>query len=205
LIYSAIRSLRGPSLGLLGLLAFACAGGGAAPGGSVNRSMAELTNPFLGPDYSAWLIGPAARLATPAEIQAFLALRDDTQAAAFVQRFWESRDPTPNRPGNPLLDTFEQRGADADRQFSEAGFLGRRTDRGTIYVLYGPPAKIDHEVAPIAGGPPVELWQYGPTAPAGLDGKRPQGVYRFIKLGDVTVSYIPGQDPRLRRRQLGIP
>ena len=39
-----------------------------------------------------------------------------------------------------------------------------------------------------------------PTTPEGLDGKRPNLRYRFIKKGDLTVLYVPGQDPRLRTR-----
>lgn len=170
---------------LLGLLAAGC-GGGSAP-----RSLADLTNPFLGPETSGWLIGAVSRLATPAEIDAYLALRDDAAARAFIESFWEGRDPSPDRPGNPLRKTFDERSANADRLYSEAGFLGRRTDRGTIYVLYGPPTKVDFDVSPNPGDPPVERWEYGPTAPAGLDARRPLPAYRFIKRGDLTVTYVP--------------
>lgn len=177
---------RRPALLLLvGLLATGC-GSGSAP-----RSLADLTNPFLGPETSSWLIGAVSRLATPAEIDAYLALRDDAAARAFMESFWEGRDPSPDRPGNPLRETFDERAAHADRLYSEAGFLGRRTDRGTIYVLYGPPAKVEFEVSPQPGDPPVERWEYGPTTPAGLDARRPSPSYRFIRRGDLTVTYVP--------------
>jgi GWxTD domain-containing protein len=177
---------RGPALLLsAGLLAAGC-GGGTAP-----RSLADLTNPFLGPETSAWLIGAVSRMATPQEIDAYLALRDDAAARAFVESFWERRDPSPDRPGNPLREAFEERGTEADRLYSEAGFLGRRTDRGTIYVLYGPPSKVDFEVSAAPEDPPIELWEYSPTTPAGLDARRPAPAYRFIKRGDLTVSYVP--------------
>jgi GWxTD domain-containing protein len=178
---------RGPALLLLALLAAGCGGGVSAP-----RSRAALTNPFLGPDYTAWLVGAVSRLASPREIQEYLALKDDGQAEAFVQAFWDRRDPAPDKPGNPIREAFDRRSADADRLYSEAGLLGRRSDRGVLFVLYGPPEKVDFEVSPVPNGPPVEVWVYGSGSPSGLDGKRPAGIYRFIKSGDLTVFYVPG-------------
>jgi GWxTD domain-containing protein len=195
------RSILAASLCALAAasLAAGCGGGSAAPG----RRMADLTNPFLGPEYSSWLVGPVARLATPAEVKAYLAVQDDAQAQAFIDRFWQSRNPTPDRPVNPLRDTFEKRAAEADRLYSEAGYLGRRTDRGAVYVLYGPPQKTEYQSSPDPGNPNLEVWTYGPGSPAGLDGKRPMAQYRFVKRGDLTVNYVPGMiDPRLQRPQL---
>jgi GWxTD domain-containing protein len=183
-----------PLLITLALLAGAC-----GSGGSSGHTAADLTNPFLGPDHTSWLIGPIARIATPEEIKAYLALTDDAQAAAFVDSFWTKRNPTPGKP-NPLRKAFEERVLVADHQFSEAGYRGRRTDRGTLYILYGPPGKTDFDVSPTPGGSPLEVWLYTPTTPEGLDGKRPNLRYRFIKKGDLTVLYVPGQDPRLRNR-----
>ena len=179
-------------LAILGGLAAGCGGGGTG-----SRSRAELTNPFLGPEYSAWLIGPVARIATPQEIQEFLALQDDRQAEAFVQGFWERRDPAPDKSGNPVREAFDARSEEADRKYSEAGLSGRRTDRGALFVVYGPPSKVDFEVSPLPNGSPLEVWTYGADAPSGLDAKRPSGVYRFIKQGDRTVLYVAGVRPTL--------
>ena len=148
------------------------------------RSAADLTNPFLGPDWSNWLVGPVSRLATPEEAKGFLALQDDAAAAAFAQSFWSKR-------GQALRQAFDERSAAADRLYSEAGYLGRRTDRGVVYVLYGPPEKEEFEVSPHPQDPPIELWRYSANAPSGLDGRRPNSAYRFIKRGDVTVNYSP--------------
>jgi GWxTD domain-containing protein len=187
---------------LLASLASALACGSAAPRPT---SAADLTNPFLGIETSSWLIGPIARIATPDEIKAYLALTDEAQATQFIEQFWARRDPNPSKPGNPLREAFDERAAEADRMFSEAGYRGRRTDRGTIYVVYGPPGKTDHDISPAPGEPPVETWSYAPTTPAGLDGRKPMGLYRFIKRGDLTVTYIPrDSDPRLRQRP-GLP
>ena len=105
----------------------ACSSSGTGTG---HRSAVDLTNPGLGPDYSQWLVGAISRLATPEEIQAYLALADDAAAEQFIREFWQRRDPSPDRPGNALLEAYERRGEEADRQFTESGYLGRRTARG---------------------------------------------------------------------------
>lgn len=201
MICSAIRrpALRASVLTLAAALALAC--GSAAPR---TTNAADLTNPFLGPERSSWLIGPIARIATPEEVKAYLALTDDAQAGAFIEQFWAKRDPNPQVPGNPLLTAFEERTIEADRLYSEAGFRGRRTDRGAVFVVYGAPTKVDFEISPTRGESAIEAWTYAPTTPAGLDGRKPSAVYRFIKRGDLTVTYFPRQsDPRLRQRQQG--
>lgn len=181
---------------LAGLLALGC-------GSTASHNPIDLTNPFLGPAYTGWLVGAVARLATPQETQAFLAIQNDEQAREFVEAFWTKRDPNGEKPGNPIREAFEDRATYADKAFSEAGIQGRRTDRGAIFILYGTPSKIDHEVPPVPGASPLEVWLYEGTTPAGLDGRRPASAYRFIRRGDLTVLYVPGQqrpDPRLRDR-----
>jgi len=159
----------------------------------------RLLNPFLGPTYSQWLVGPIARLATAEEMDAYLALRDDDQARAFVEQFWERRDPAPLRPDNPLRKQFDERAAEADRRFLEGGLPGRRTDRGTIWVLFGPPEDTDYEISPEPRDPPIEVWTYPAAAEPGLSGERPAEIYRFIKRDELTVFYIPRSvDRRLR-------
>jgi GWxTD domain-containing protein len=185
------RTLVLPLLALA-LLAGAC----ASTSGPAGRTAADLTNPFLGPELSSWLIGPAARLATADEIKQFLALTDDAKAKAFIDAFWEKRNPRPGRE-NRIRETFDERSVQADKLFSEAGYRGRRTDRGTVFVLYGQPEKTEFEVSPIPNGPPIEVWTYPTEAPKGLDGRKPNPKYRFVKWGELTKLYIPGQDPRL--------
>lgn len=182
---------------LLALALGACASGGTG------RTAADLTNPFLGPERSSWLIGAISRIATPEEVKAYLAITDEAQAEAFIESFWAKRDATPDKPGNALRKAFDERAAQADRRFSEAGYSGRRTDRGTVFILYGQPSKQDFDVTTLQV--PLELWKYAPTTPAGLDGKKPNGSYRFIKKGDLTVLFIPGQDPRLHNRPTSDP
>src|SRR5262245_22852551 len=94
-----------PVLRLLPLLLLsltACAGGG----GDAPRSRAELTNPALGLDYSAWLIGPIAAMATQDEIGTYLSLRSDAEATAFIDAFWQKRQPHANSSTNDALETY---------------------------------------------------------------------------------------------------
>jgi GWxTD domain-containing protein len=184
---SPLATLAGSVLLALALAVLGCSTTGT---GSVTSSLAELTNPFLGPDSSDWLVGPISRIATADEIKSFLALRDDAAAAAFIQQFWERRNPRQGA-ANSVLATFEERCEVADRKFAEGGLLGRRTDRGTILVLYGTPMKTGFEVAPAPNQSAIEVWRYSPSAPAGLDGKHPDELYRFTRRGELTVLYVP--------------
>ncbi|HET9226099.1 MAG TPA: GWxTD domain-containing protein [Thermoanaerobaculia bacterium] len=178
------------------VLSFGAGYAGSAP----PRDRAELTNPFLGPEYSAWLIGPIALLATPEEISAFQALTSDEQARAFVEAFWAKRE---GASGSSVRDVLEERAAVADRTFTENGIPGRRTDRGTVLILYGPPKKIFYEADNLLAKekPMIEGWIYDEGTPEGLDGQRPESVYRFAMRRGLTVFYAPdGPEQRLRRR-----
>ena len=156
----------------------------------------DLLNVRLGPEYAGWLIGPIARIASEAEEREYSKLARDEDAAAFVDRFWDARDPDPAKPGNPAREAFERRAEEADRRFSEAGVSGRRSDRGTIWVVYGTPSRVEHEPSPIYGEPPLEIWRYDAGSPLGLDGAQPADVYRFVKRKDLTVHYVPGRPGR---------
>lgn len=173
------------ALSILGLAG--CGSGGVAS----PRDPGELTNLRLGIDYSHWMLGPIARMATPEEIAAFRALDDDFAALELVEAFWARRDPDPSTRANEARATFERRAQEADRRYGEAGVLGRRTPRGTIHVLYGEPESIDFEI-PLEEGAPIEIWTYPENASEGLDGQPPARVYRFRKQGELTLPYQPG-------------
>lgn len=195
---------RAPRSALLPAVAAAALAAGVAlglaacattePGGGRDAA-AELTNPLLSPAWSQWLVGPIAELATPEEEAAYLGLSSDAAAAAFVDDFWARRKPYPLRPDNPLRESFEARAEEADRLYSEAGYLGRRTARGTVHVLYGPPPEVDYQLSQHPEDPPVTVWIYPADAAPGLDGRPPQQIYRFIKRGDITEIYRPRVTP----------
>jgi len=195
---------RAPALLLLLACCVAPIACGTAP--PAQRRSTDLLNARLSPAYAQWLVGPVAHLATEAEVQQFLALADDAAAQAFIDAFWSRRDPRPPSNGNPLVpqnlrERFDARAAEADRRFSEAGYLGRRTDRGTVWVLYGEPKQIQFDINP-NGPSPVERWTYAANAPVGLDGRHPLPAFRFVKSGDLTVLY---HERPTQQRRPGVP
>lgn len=171
-----------------------------APAGALSRDPIDLLNVALSPEWASWLIGPWARLASDDEVREFQKLTRDEDAAAFVERFWARRDPDPARPGNPVREAAERRAEEADRRFTEAGVAGRRTDRGTVFVLYGEPEKSEFQPSPLYGEPPLEVWTYPAAAARGLDGKAPARTYRFVKRDDLTQFYWPGRPGRYTQR-----
>lgn len=198
---SAVRRAA-VSTAVLAVLSTACASTDSI---SPERSAADLTNPLLSPAYSQWLVGPIAEMASREEAAEYIGLGTDEAAAAFIEAFWERRKPYPLRPDNPLRKAFDARSAEADRLYSEAGYLGRRTARGTVYVLFGPPQEVDFQLSPHPDDPPVEVWRYAADAEPGLHGQPPQQIYRFVKRGDVTETYRPRRTPVSDRPGTGRP
>jgi len=171
----------------------------ARRGKGKSRPAEELINPLLAPELSLWLVGPISRMATEEEIEAYTSLVDDTAARAFIEEFWRRRDPDPRFAENPLRETFEERAAAADRLFTEAGARGRSTDRGTLYVLYGPPGEEDFDISDHRDDPPILVWKYPKGSPEGLDGTEPERFYRFIKRGEKTLFFTPNRRPQRPR------
>jgi GWxTD domain-containing protein len=83
----------------------------------------------------------------------------------FLVGFWAKRDPTPGQPGNVARDEYYERIGFIDRAFRDPGrgtTPGWRTDRGRIYLKYGPPD--DKWERPQEGNtPPLEVWRYTKT------------------------------------------
>jgi GWxTD domain-containing protein len=167
---------------------------------AAEREAVDLLNPLLSPELAGWMLGAPGRMASDDEVREFTALAEDAAAVAFVERFWSVRDPDPGRPGNPVRETAERRALEADRRFAESARAGRATDRGTTYVLFGEPAKIEFEPSELYGEPPIEIWRYPAGSPEGLDGERPQRAYKFARKGDVTKFYVPGRPGRYTQR-----
>lgn len=166
------------------------------------REASELTNFLLSPRYSQWLLGAVSRIATGAEIEAYLRLTDDEAAVAFIDEFWTGRrSPDIVWPSPQPRELFESRAREADDQFSEGTHLGRRSDRGTIFILYGAPEETEYESSTEKNRPSYEVWRYPKSSEPGLDGERPEREYFFIKRGERTVFHIPGA----RRRGMPTP
>lgn len=101
------------------------------------------------PVYRDWLNGPVAYIITPEERSAFLHLNTNEERESFIENFWERRNPDPGSADNSYKEDYYERIAYANEHFS-SGIPGWKTDRGRIYLIWGPPD--DKESHP-SGGP----------------------------------------------------
>ncbi len=75
------------------------------------------------------------------------------------QEYWKSKDPDPGTAFNPVKTEFYRRVDHAAQEFTTIRERnGARTDRGKIYILYGPPTEKDRSLTP--GQAPRETWIY---------------------------------------------
>ena len=92
--------------------------------------------------YVAWLNQEVVWIITPEEKQAFLRLSNDQERDAFIEQFWNRRNPDPGSPENKFRDEHYRRIAYADAHFAVAAQPGWETDRGHVYIVYGPPTRL---------------------------------------------------------------
>ena len=106
--------------------------------------------------YRKWLNEDAAYIITDQERAEFKALQADAQRESFIDQFWQRRDPTPGTPENEFKQEHYRRIAYVNEHF--ASFVpGWKTDRGRIYITYGPPDEIeDHSAGGFYQRPPAE-------------------------------------------------
>ncbi len=91
--------------------------------------------------YKKWLNEDVRWIISPEEVAAFKKLSNDEERDAFIENFWLRRDPTPDTPENEFKEEHYRRIAYANEHFA-AGRPGWMTDRGRIYIVYGPPDEI---------------------------------------------------------------
>lgn len=138
--------------------------------------------------YMKWLNEDVVYIITREERTAFLKLETNQEREQFIQQFWERRDPTPGTPENEFKDEHYRRIFWANLRFPTAtGTAGWRTDRGRIYIVYGPPDEIDDHSSPGSYNRPGDR---GPHTVPYID-----WTYRFIDgVGNnVTMEFF---DPR---------
>ncbi len=92
--------------------------------------------------YKKWLKEDVAYIITPEEVAAFKQLSNDEERDQFIENFWLRRDPTPDTPENEYKEEHYRRIAYVNEHFG-AGIPGWKTDRGRIYIIWGPPDQIE--------------------------------------------------------------
>lgn len=75
------------------------------------------------------------------------------------QRFWKSRDPTPDTEKNEFKDEYYEKVNFANQQYGSSIEPGWKTDMGRIYIKYGQPDEIEKHPFDI-DSQPYEIWYY---------------------------------------------
>jgi GWxTD domain-containing protein len=130
----------------------------------------QLTKELSDAD-KGWLLEDVPEIITEPERRAFLELGTEEERDQFKEIFWRDRNPDPESPINPVKEEHYRRLAYADEHFA-SGIAGRKTDRGRIYIIWGPPDEIESHPTggtydrPMQQGGgssnayPWELWRY---------------------------------------------
>jgi GWxTD domain-containing protein len=125
----------------------------------------------LSKTYKKWLNEDVVWIITDEERAAFKQLSNDEERDNFIEAFWQRRDPTPDTEENEYKEEHYRRIAYANEHFA-AGIPGWKSDRGRIYIMYGPPDETDSHPSggtyerPIEEGGgetstfPFEDWRY---------------------------------------------
>ncbi|HXE30344.1 MAG TPA: GWxTD domain-containing protein [Terriglobales bacterium] len=119
------------------------------------RQQQQKLEKELNPEDKKWLNEDVAYIITPEERQAFLQLSNEDEREAFIESFWQRRNPDPESTFNQYKEDYYQRFAYANQHFA-AGVPGWKTDRGRIYITWGPPDERDNHDAGGAYDRPIE-------------------------------------------------
>jgi GWxTD domain-containing protein len=121
------------------------------------------------PPFKTWLEQDVAWIITTEERSAFKLLKNDEERDQFIEAFWARRDPTPDTYENEYKEEHYRRIVYANDHFGSQA-PGWKTDRGRIYILYGPPDDIDSsaegkrpqqtQTGEDYSQLPVESWRY---------------------------------------------
>jgi GWxTD domain-containing protein len=121
--------------------------------------------------YNKWMDEDVRWIITDEERAAFKQLSNNEERDQFIEQFWLRRDPTPDTPENEYKEEHYRRIAYTNEHFA-AGIPGWKTDRGRMYIMYGPPDSTDshpsggtYQRPPEEGGGttstfPFETWRY---------------------------------------------
>ena len=132
----------------------------------LNRLRKELRGPF-----KRWLDEDVRYIITGEERKAFVQMATDEERENFIESFWLRRDPTPDSMENEYKEEHYRRIAYANDRYA-SGIPGWRTDRGRIYIAYGPADEIEshpsggqyqrpyEEGGGFTSTYPFEIWRY---------------------------------------------
>jgi len=89
-----------------------------------------------------WLNEDVRWIISDEERKAFMQLSNEEEREKFIEAFWDRRNPNPDSEDNEFKDEHYRRIEYANEHFP-AGKPGWMTDRGRIYIVFGPPDEIE--------------------------------------------------------------
>ena len=121
--------------------------------------------------FKKWLDEDVGYIITPEETAVFKSLKTTEEKEQFIEQFWARRDSDPATVVNEFKEEHYRRITYANDNFKSA-VDGWFTDRGRIYIVFGPPASIERNpmggtyIRPLSEGGgitdtyPFEVWHY---------------------------------------------
>ncbi|MCK4655643.1 MAG: GWxTD domain-containing protein [candidate division Zixibacteria bacterium] len=103
-------------------------------------------------------------VSTPKQRRELKKLNSQEEVDRFLEAFWNKLDPTPDTPENELRNEYYKRYYYSNANFGEGKTTGWRTDRGRVFIIYGPPDEILQEPMAQSGKTyrlrSIEVWIY---------------------------------------------
>jgi GWxTD domain-containing protein len=121
------------------------------------RKRAEKLRKELETPYRKWLNEDVSYIITDEERKAFRNMTTDEEREQFIEQFWLRRDPTPDSQENEYKEEHYRRIAYANERYA-SGIPGWKSDRGRIYITFGPPDEIESRPS---GGTYERPWEEG--------------------------------------------
>ena len=103
----------------------------------LKKTLKELDTP-----YKQWLNEDVIYIISPEERQAFLQLATNEEREQFIEQFWLRRSSNPDLPDNDFKEEHYRRIAYTNEHFA-SGIPGWKTDRGRMYIMWGPADEVE--------------------------------------------------------------
>ena len=103
----------------------------------IKRTFKELDNA-----YKQWLSEDVIYIISPEERNAFLQLSTNEEREQFIEQFWLRRSGNPDLPDNDFKEEHYRRIAYTNEHYA-SGIPGWKTDRGRMYIMWGPPDEVE--------------------------------------------------------------
>ena len=149
--------------------------------------------------YTKWLNDDVAYIINDQERIVFRGLRTDEERNHIIEQFWLRRDPTPGTPENEHKEEHYRRVQYANDHFAST-VPGWRTDRGRIYIEFGPPDERHEYRNGDATTPyPLDRWKFRLIEGIGND-----VTIEFVdptRSGEYHMTMDPNPPPEIGRRQ----